>query len=198
MTSGPASVPPACLPPAWLPPEGLLTPRLRLRRWRPEDRAPFAALNADPEVMRFFPAPLTRAESDALVERIEARWQETGLGFAVAERRADGAFLGMVGLSELRLACPVEGATEIGWRLARAHWGQGYATEAARAWRDTALGPLGRDRLVAITARINLPSQAVMHRIGLRPDPALDFAHPALPEGHPLRDHVTFTLSGNR
>ena len=88
--------------------------------------------------MRFFPKPLGRAESDAMVGRLEARWASDGFGFAVAERRADGAFLGMVGLARVQVALPgaPDGAIEVGWRLARAYWGQGYATEAARAWLD--------------------------------------------------------------
>ena len=102
------------------------TDRLRLRRWEPRDLAPFAALNADPEVMALMPRRLDRAASDDLVARIDARWREDGIGFAVAERREDGAFLGMVGLSVLRLDMEPAPCIEVGWRLARAHWGQGY------------------------------------------------------------------------
>lgn len=173
------------------------TPRLRLRRWEPRDRAPFAAVNADPEVMRHFPAPLDRADSDALIDRLDRAWHANGIGFAVAERKEDGAFLGMVGLSRMQfpeLGPPHDGALEVGWRLARPFWGQGYATEAARAWIDHGFRGIGADEIVAITVPANLPSQAVMRRLGMRPDPARDFDHPRIPEGHPLRPHVLFTL----
>jgi len=173
------------------------TPRLRLRRWEPRDRAHFAALNADPAVMRFFLKPLLRFESDALVSRLEDRWAADGVSFGVAERRDDGAFLGMLGLSRLRfpeLGPPFDGALEVGWRLARAHWGQGYATEAAAAWLDFGFEALGDAEIVAITAVPNLPSQAVMCRLGMAPDPARSFAHPGMPEGHPLRPHRLFAI----
>jgi len=175
----------------------LLTQRLRLRRWRPEDAAPFAALNADPEVMRHFPAVLDRAASDAAIERIERAWDEDGIGFGVAERRADGAFLGMVGLNRIKLpeiGPPQDGALEIGWRLARAHWGQGYATEAARAWIDYGFASFADDAIVAIVVPENLPSQAVAERLGMRRDPARSFVHPRISEGHRLRLHHFYAL----
>jgi ribosomal-protein-alanine N-acetyltransferase len=172
------------------------TERLILRRWLPRDLAPFAALNGDPEVMAHFPKPLTRGESDAMVARIEDRWASDGIGFAVAERRADGVFLGMVGLARVRFAAPtpVDGAVEVGWRLARAHWGQGYATEAARGWLEHGFGTMGLREIVAFTVPGNLASQAVMRRLGMREDPARGFDHPALPEGSPLRRHLVFAL----
>jgi RimJ/RimL family protein N-acetyltransferase len=170
----------------------LETGRLLLRRWRPRDRAPFAALNADPEVMAHFPKPLSRAESDALIARLEDRWAEDGIAFAAAERKADGAFVGMVGLARTRP--PIGGTVEVGWRLSREHWGQGYATEAARAWLAYGFERLRLDEIVAYTVPANLRSQAVMRRLGMRPDPARSFDHPLLPEGHPLRPHVVFAL----
>jgi RimJ/RimL family protein N-acetyltransferase len=102
------------------------TARLRLRSWEARDRAPFARLNADPEVMRYFPKPLSRAESDGLIGRLEARWASDGFNFAVAERRADGTFVGMVGLARVQFPLPgtPDGAIEVGWRLAREHWGR--------------------------------------------------------------------------
>lgn len=172
------------------------TERLILRRWLSRDLAPFAALNGDPQVMAHFPKPLSRGESDAIVARIEDRWAGDGICFAVAERKADRAFLGMVGLARVRFAAPtpVDGAVEVGWRLARAHWGQGYATEAARAWLDHGFGPMRLDEIVAFTVPGNLPSQAVMRRLGMREDPARGFEHPALPAGSPLRRHLVFAL----
>ncbi len=169
------------------------TGRLLLRRWEPRDRAPFARLNADPEVARYFVAPLDRAGSDAMVDRLEAGWREDGIGFAVAERRADGAFLGMVGLARVHFA-PFEDAVEVGWRLAREHWGQGYATEGARAWLDHGFATMGLEEIVSFTVPANLRSQAVMRRLGMQPDPARNFGHPAVPEGHPWRPHVFYAL----
>ncbi|MFT3975456.1 MAG: GNAT family N-acetyltransferase [Amaricoccus sp.] len=175
----------------------LLTPRLRLRRWEPRDAVPFAALNADPEVMRHFPAPLDRAASDALVERLERAWSAAGIGFAAVERRSDGVLIGMVGLNRLALpeiGPPQDGALEVGWRLARAHWGQGYATEAARAWIDHGFATFPDDEIAAIIVPANLASQAVARRLGMRPQPSLGFEHPRIPEGHHLRRHLFFTL----
>lgn len=173
------------------------TGRLLLRRWLPRDRAPFAALNADPAVMEFFPRLLTRAESDALVQRLEDRWTSDGIGFAVAERRADGAFVGMVGLSRVRFGepGPLEGALEIGWRLPRGAWGQGYATEAAAGWLAHGFGTLGAAEIVAFAVPANARSLAVMRRLGMRRDESRSFEHPSLPEGHALRRHVLSAIS---
>ena len=176
----------------------LLTPRLGLRRWEPRDSAPFAALNADPEVMRHFPAPLDSGQSDALIERFERAWNADGVSFAVAERRSDGAFLGMVGLNRLRLpeiGPPPDCALEVGWRLARAHWGQGYATEAARAWIEHGFRTFDDAEIVAIVVPENRASRAVMHRLGMRPDPGRSFEHPSLPEGHRLRSHLLYAIA---
>ncbi len=171
----------------------LETARLILRRWSARDFAPFAAMNADRAVMQHFPKALSPAESDALVARFEDRWAEGGIGIAVAERKGDGAFVGMVGLSQVRFA-PLQGETEIGWRLARVHWRQGYATEAAHAWLRHGFGALGLGEIVSFTVPANRASQGVMARLGMRRDPARDFAHPALPEGHALSRHVVFAL----
>ncbi len=176
----------------------LETERLLLRTWNRTDRADFAELNGDREVMRHFPKPLTRVESDALVARLRDRWASDGVCFGVAERKADGAFLGMVGLARVRfttMESPLNGSVEIGWRLARDYWGQGYATEAARAWLAHGFGAMGLDEIIAFTASANLPSQAVMRRLGMKPDPARDFEHPALPEGHRLRRHLLYAIN---
>ena len=174
----------------------LETERLILRRWQPRDLKPFAALNGDRGVMEHFQKPLSGAESDAMVGRLEDRWAADGIGFTVAERRADGAFVGMVGLARVRLAMatPLNGAVEVGWRLARQHWGQGYATEAARAWLAHGFAALRLDEIIALTVPANLPSQAVMQRLGMRHDPARSFEHPALPEGHRLRPHLVYAI----
>ncbi len=172
----------------------LASDRLILRAYRTEDRPAFAALNADPEGMRYFPAPLTRAESDALIERIHDHGARHGFGFWALERRADGAFIGMAGLAVPRFTAPFTPCVEIGWRLARAFWGHGYATEAAQASLDFAFGPLALDQVVAFTVPANQRSQAVMARLGMRRDPADDFEHPEVADGHPLRPHVLYRI----
>lgn len=172
--------------------EVLETARLRLRPLEDRDRADFAAMNADPAVMVHFPAPLTRKESDAALERIRQRYRDEGHAFAAIESRIDGAFLGMAGIARVHFAAPVAGETEIGWRLARPYWGQGFASEAARAWLDHGLDALGLDRIVAFTARANTRSQAVMERIGMTRAAHLDFEHPLVPRDHPLRPHLVW------
>jgi ribosomal-protein-alanine N-acetyltransferase len=169
----------------------LATDRLFLRDWREEDLAPFAALNADPRVMEFFPTTLDRAESDALAARLQGSIEESGFGFWAAERKEDGAFVGFVGLRRPRFMP----AVEIGWRLARAYWGKGYATEAARAALAHGFGPLGLSEIVAFTVPTNRRSRSVMERLGMAHDPGADFDHPAVPEGHALRRHVLYRLA---
>lgn len=175
----------------------LTTDRLLLRRWHGSDRAPFAALNADPEVMRYFPSTRTRAESDALVDRLDAAIEADGFGLWAVERRDSGAFVGFVGLSRPSFDPALVGQVEIGWRLAREAWGQGVATEAAREVVRFAFDPSGADlpALVSFTAATNDPSRRVMRRLGMTHDPADDFEHPALPPSHALRPHVLYRLS---
>jgi RimJ/RimL family protein N-acetyltransferase len=172
----------------------LETDRLWLRPWRDDDREPFAALNADPDVMEFLPARLTRVESDAMVDRIERTWAERGLGLFAVEVRSSGAFAGFVGLWPATFDAPFTPAIEVGWRLAREHWGYGYATEAADAVLADGFERLQLDEVVSFTAVINQRSQRVMQRLGMTHDPADDFDHPALPEGHRLRRHVLYRL----
>ncbi|WP_439817708.1 GNAT family N-acetyltransferase [Zavarzinia sp. CC-PAN008] len=172
----------------------LATPRLILRRWRAEDLAPFAALNADAEVMRFFPAPLDRAQSDALATRADALFDAHPFGVWAVERRADGAFLGMVGLNLADFAVPFLPGVEILWRLARNAWGYGYATEAARAAADHGFASAGLSQILAFTYAGNAPSRGVMVRLGMTHDAASDFAHPLLPPDHALSRHVLYRL----
>lgn len=173
----------------------LTTDRLLLRRWRPEDREPFAQLNADPAVMRYFPSTLRRAESDALIERIEASIDELGYGLWAVERRSDGRFLGFAGLARHTFEAPFTPGVEIGWRFAAHAWGQGYATEAARAGLRFGFEQVGLDTILSWTSVLNGPSIRVMERLGMTHDPAEDFDHPRLPLGHPLRRHVLYRLS---
>lgn len=173
------------------------TPRLLLRPFEERDRAAFRALNADPAVMRHFPALQSAEESDAMLDRIAARWQEDGIAFAAVERAEDGAFLGMTGLARIREMSPaLDGGLEIGWRLIPAAWGRGIATEAARAWLDHGLAG-GADRIVAFTTRQNLASQAVMARIGMTRDESLDFDHPRIAPESPLQRHLVWRRDRN-
>lgn len=176
-------------------PDELRTERLVLRRWRDDDRAAFATVNADAEVMRHYPAPLTRAESDAFVDRIEACFAERGHGLWVVDPGGTGACVGYVGLWPVpdTLACAP--AVEVGWRLAASTWGRGYAPEAARAALADGFARLGLAEVVSFTAVGNLPSRRVMEKLGMTRDPAEDFDHPALPVGHRLRRHVLHRLT---
>lgn len=175
----------------------LRTPRLLLRPWRDTDLAPFAALNADPEVRRWFAGTLTREDSDAQAARHQKHITTHGFGFWAVEAPGTAAFIGLVGLQHVTFAAPFAPAVEIGWRLARAYWGMGYATEAARAALAHAFGPLGLSEVVSFAVPGNLASRRVMERIGMTHDPDGDFDHPALPEGHPFRRHALYRAAGN-
>jgi RimJ/RimL family protein N-acetyltransferase len=177
-----------------------------LRRWLDRDRAPFAEMNADPEVMRYFPRSLSGPESDAMVDRLEARFDENDFGLWAVERRKDRAFLGFTGLAttaslgfvgpaEALLGPPPIPEAEIGWRFARFAWGQGYATEAARAALEFGFETAGLREIMSITSALNIASMRVMERIGLQRDPSDDFDHPRIPEGNPLRRHVLYRLT---
>ena len=166
----------------------LTTGRLILRGWREEDREPFAALNADPEVMEVFPRPLTRAESDAAIDRFQAAWRSSPPSVWAVERRG-GGLVGMVGMLRREAGHPHAPCVEIAWRLARAAWGHGYATEAARAALAHCFGTIGLAEVVSCAVPRNTRSHAVMARLGLRRDPAGDFDHPGVPDGHPSRFH---------
>jgi RimJ/RimL family protein N-acetyltransferase len=178
-------------------PVTLSGPHVRLRPWRDADREPFAALNADPRVMEFFPALLSRAESDAMVDGIEKHFVEHGFGLWALEVPGVSPFIGFAGLSVKRFAAPFTPCIEVGWRLASAHWGHGYATEAATLALDHAFGPLALADIVSYTTSANLRSRAVMERLGMVRNPAEDFDHPALSAGHPQRPHVLYRLGRN-
>jgi ribosomal-protein-alanine N-acetyltransferase len=172
----------------------LRTERLTLRRWRASDRAPFAAMNADPAVMEFFPAPLTPAESDAFVDRIEAAFDDRGWGLWAVEI-PDGTFAGYVGLWPAVFESDFTPAVEIGWRLAASAWGNGYAPEAARAALTFGFEELGLDEILSFTSVLNLKSQRVMQKIGMTTNPAEDFDHPSVADGHRLKRHVLYRIS---
>ncbi|MFM8971606.1 MAG: GNAT family N-acetyltransferase [Actinomycetota bacterium] len=170
----------------------LHTDRLVMRRWRPDDLEPFAALNADPAVMEHFQRLMTPEDTVAFVGRIESEFEERGWGLWAVEVEGGPPFIGYVGLHAVPYETPFTPAVEVGWRLAREHWGHGYATEAAvRAVRfgyeDAAL-----PEVLSFTNPANERSWRVMERIGMVRDPGGDFEHPNVPEGHRLRPHVLY------
>ncbi len=177
------------------PPASLATERLVLRRWTDADREPFAALNADAEVMRNLTKVLTRAESDDFVDRIEACFDERGHGLWAVDPEGTGGCVGFVGLWPAPDALAIAPAVEVGWRLARSTWGQGIAPEAARAAVADGFDRLGLDEIVSFTWEGNTASRRVMEKIGMTRDPDGDFLHPALPEDHRLRAHVLYRLA---
>jgi RimJ/RimL family protein N-acetyltransferase len=173
----------------------LETRRLLLRRWRDSDREPFAALNSDPRVMQHFPAVLSRAESDRVVDRIEAHFEKHGFGLFAAELRQESVFIGFVGFSVPEFEAPFTPCVEIGWRIAAEYWNQGLATEGAQAVLAYGFDSLPMDEIVSFTVPANLASRRVMEKIGMRRVPEDDFDHPNLPGGHPLRRHVLYRIS---
>ncbi len=177
----------------------LETERLLLRPWDDADRDVYAAMSADPEVMKYFPAELmTRAAADAFVDRNQQGFAERGWGWFAVQERASGAFVGVAGLAPVRFEAPFTPAVEIGWRLVRGAWGKGFATEAARASVTFAFDELGLDEVVALAVPANEKSLAVMRRLGMTHDPADDFAHPLVPEDDPLCLCVVYRLTRER
>ncbi len=172
----------------------ITTPRLRLRLWKPTDLVPFAAMNADPRVMEFYPDLLTREESDAMAVRIQQSFSKHGFGLWALEIPGAAEFAGFVGLSVPRFEAAFTPCVEIGWRLGTEYWGWGYASEAARAVLEHGFGPLGLREIVSFTATQNLRSQAVMRRIGMERCAELDFEHPVLSLGHRLQPHVFYRV----
>jgi len=171
----------------------LTTSRLLLRQWRDADVEPFAALNSDPEVMRHFTAALTRSESDAFAALVEATIAEQGWGLWAVEVVDGPRFIGFVGLNRPSFEAHFMPAVEIGWRLARPYWSNGYATEAASAAAAFGFDELRLDEIVSFTVPANERSRRVMERLGMTHDPAEDFDHPRVPEG-PIRRHVLYRL----
>ncbi len=178
----------------------LETLRLRLRDWQETDRPPFAALNADPDVMEFFPAPFERGESDAAIERYQSLIDTHGFGPYAVEIARTGTFIGYVGLEPVNFTAPFtigrpQPMMGIGWRLSVEAWGHGYASEAAGACFDQAFGIFDLPEIVSFTAETNQRSIAVMERLGMTRDPNDDFEHPNVPEGHVLRPHVLYRMT---
>ena len=170
----------------------LRTQRLVLRRWRAEDLAPFAELNADPDVMAHMQKTMSREESDAFVARIEEEFDDCGFGLWAVEAPNHSPFIGFVGLHRVPIDAPFTPAVEVGWRLAREHWGYGFVTEAARSAVRYGLEEVGLDEIVSFTNPDNVRSWKVMERLGMIRDPASDFEHPNVPTGHWLRPHIFY------
>lgn len=175
----------------------LETARLILRNWKESDLVPFARMNSDPTVMKYFPTTLSTEGSNRLAEKIKAHIDTEGWGLWAVERKDNHEFIGFVGLSIPMPDVPVKPGVEIGWRLAKEHWGQGFATEAAQEVLKFAFETLNLPEVISFTAQINLPSQAVMRKIGLV-DSKSNFMHPRVPVGNALREHVLFCIKSSR
>ncbi|MGB3810039.1 MAG: GNAT family N-acetyltransferase [Parvibaculum sp.] len=175
-------------------PTTIRTERLILRPWRDEDFDAFAAMSADPEVMEFLLPLPDRAASDEVARLLKAHIETHGFGFWAVEAPGIAPFIGFTGLLNVRPDAPYAPAVEVGWRLARSHWGNGYATEAARAALAYGFKELGLDEIVALTVPANIRSQQVMQRLGMTRNETDDFDHPRVPDGHVLKRHVLYRL----
>jgi RimJ/RimL family protein N-acetyltransferase len=175
--------------------ETLRAARLILRPWRDDDLDAWAAMNADPRVMEHFPKLLDRAESDAMATRVRESHAQRGFGLWAVEVPGVTEFAGFVGLSVPRFEAHFTPCVEIGWRLGHAHWGKGYATEAARATLAEGFERLGLDEIVAMTAVGNQRSRHVMEKLGMTRSADDDFDHPMVPAGHPVCAHVLYRLA---
>jgi len=171
------------------------TERLRLRQWVVADREPFAAMNANPQVMEFFPSLLSRSESDAFSERIESHIEKTGFGLWAAEIPKVTPFAGFIGLAIPRFEAHFTPCIEIGWRLSPDYWTHGYTTEGARAVLMFAFNELKLDEIISFTAPKNLSSRRVMEKIGMTRNAADDFDYPTISATNPLRRQVLYRIN---
>jgi ribosomal-protein-alanine N-acetyltransferase len=168
------------------------TPRLGFRKWKVEDRASFARLNGDEETMKYFPEPMTRKASDDLVDRIELHFEKHGYGYYAVDELSTGKFIGFIGFGRPRFDADFTPCIEIGWRIHKDFWGNGYGTEGALACLDYAFDHLGLEEIYAMTATYNTPSERVMQKIGMMRIGAFD--HPLIERGHPLERHVLYRI----
>lgn len=172
------------------------TSRLILRQWRESDREPYRRLNADPQVMRYFPSRLTSEQSDSQLDVLRQLINLNGWGFWALEIKQTQEFIGFVGLHQQAEDSGIPNAplVEIGWRLDVHHWGKGYAPEAACAALDYAFRQLNLEQVYSFTALTNVPSQRVMEKIGML-NTGQDFDHPKLPTGHELKRHCLYRMT---
>ena len=175
----------------------LETPRLLLRRWQIADQEPFATLNGDPETMKFFLQPLNRSESDSLIERYEKHFEEQGFGMWALQSKKTRDLIGATGLLRVTFAAHFTPTVNIGWRLARQHWGNGYATEAAVEALRFGFEKLNLPEIVAFTLPQNTSSRGVMERLGMTHNPNDDFDHPKVPQWHPMVRHVLYRVKND-
>ena len=166
-----------------------------LREWREDDLPAFAQMNADPLVMQYMPKQLIREESDSLAARIDDHFATHGFGLWAVEVPEVTEFAGFAGLSAPGFAAHFTPCMEVAWRIASSSWNHGYATEAAQAATAYGFSTLNLPEIVSFTVPHNLASRRVMEKIGMTHDPAEDFDHPNLAEGHPLRHHVLYRLT---
>lgn len=172
------------------------TPRLILRQWQQSDYNPYIALNADPEVMKFFPSIKTPAETIAQIEKIAAYIDQHGYGFFAMERKDNHKFIGFTGLGDPGFKADFTPCIEIGWRLSKDNWGQGLASEAALACLGFSFGTLGLQEVYSFTAIGNRRSEMVMQRIGM--SKVGEFDHPLIADGHILNRHVIYKISADK
>ena len=172
----------------------LETKRLVLRRWRPDDLEPFATLNADPRVMEFFPAVMSKDETAAMMKTIQGKIEEHGFGLWAVELKETRELIGFVGLNVPGYPLPFSPCVEIGWRLAFPFWGRGLAQEGARAALEFGFQKLVLKQIVSFTTENNIRSRKVMDANGMQYDSSADFDHPKLEEGHLLRRHVLYRI----
>ena len=170
------------------------SPRLILRGWRAEDIAPFHAMGQDPAVMEYLGPLMTLEDAQDAVARQQALQQAQGLCFWAVETRADARFIGFCGIKPGPEGTPLEGCMEIGWRLAADCWGQGYAREAATACLHWGFDQAAMERIWAMTVLGNVRSWGLMERLGMERHAELDFDHPNVADGSPLKPHIIYSI----
>ena len=169
------------------------TPRLLLRGWRESDLEPFAEMNADPQVMYYFPQPYSQKKTRHFFATIQQEFSDYGYGLYAVEEKATGLFMGYIGFHRAEFDVEFCPCIEIGWRLNKVSWNKGYATEGASACLEYGFNNLGFDKVYSFTAVVNLPSERVMQKIGMSLE--RHFEHPGVPENHPLRSHVLYAIT---
>ncbi|MBX9770450.1 MAG: GNAT family N-acetyltransferase [Candidatus Obscuribacterales bacterium] len=173
----------------------LETERLFLRHWQESDVEPFCAITSDPEVRRYYPNVLSASETKTLVVRIKAHFEKENFGLWSVELKSTGEFIGYTGLQKPTIEAHFMPCVEIGWTIAKKHWGNGYAPEAAAKALEDGFTRIGLDEIVSFTTVSNDKSIRVMEKLGMTRNPKDDYSHPLLPQGHPLKPHVLFRLS---